>query len=180
MRNCRKNSSIICRRWVCMILTFCSNVYALKQGNDNLFGQFCSNLCVSSLYMSVKKLHVMKSFSLEKSALFFVYTWHVNIGGANTHIYINGWWCLKCWYGPRSSCLRSIWLLKSSGLDAYCVTGFDSVQKWEVLLISAKSKCADLYVVLLNSPESLSSFLMCMWCPQCLWCGFWQLIGKCT
>lgn len=59
-----------------------------------------------------------------------------------------------------------MWLFKSSGLEAYCVKEFDSLQKWEVLLISAKSKCADLGLVLLDSPESVSSFLMCMWCPQ--------------
>jgi len=39
-----------------MILTFCSdahsNVHALKQCNDNLFGKFCSNVCLSFLYMS--------------------------------------------------------------------------------------------------------------------------------
>jgi len=177
-----EHSSVICLLLDVPNLTYCSNahsnVYALKQYNVNLFGKFCSKVCFSSFYMSDcdKELYVMKTLSLEKPTLFFSKfsnhfsyllfhdTWHVNFSAANTHIYINGQWCLKCWYGPKSSCLHSIWLFKSNGLETYLCHGVWFIAKMGSLI--AKSQCAHSDMVLLGSPESITSFPMCIWCPQ--------------
>jgi hypothetical protein len=130
--------------------------------------------CLSTCLI-VTELYVMETLPLEKPTLFFSNhfnylffhdTWHINLSGANTHIYISGqcaWnvgMAQKAFVCIPSGCLSPmVWKL-------FCVIGFDSLQKWEVLLTSAKSQCAHSDMVLLGSPESLSSFLMCIWCPQ--------------